>query len=128
MRITSSELRTKYLEFFGAHAHVTIPSASLVPANDPTVLFTTAGMHPLVPYLLGEPHPAGARLTDCQPCLRTDDLVEVGDAVHLTFFEMLGSWSLGAYGKAEAQRLSYVFLTERLGWDPARLRVTCFGG
>src|SRR6188768_2160828 len=111
MRITSSELRTKYLEFFGAHAHVTIPSASLVPANDPSVLFTTAGMHPLVPFLLGEPHPSGRRLTNVQKCVRTGDIDVVGDDTHLTFFEMLGNWSLGDYFKQDALSWSFEFLT-----------------
>jgi alanyl-tRNA synthetase len=121
-------LRDLFLTYFEEHDHARIDGAPLIPEHDPSVLFTTAGMHPLVPFLLGDAHPAGARLTNCQPCLRTNDIAEVGDAVHLTFFEMLGSWSLGAYGKAEAQRLSYDFLTGRLGWDPARLRVTCFMG
>src|SRR4051794_10847530 len=107
-------LRRLFLDYFQEHEHALIDGAPLIPEHDPSVLFTTAGMHPLVPYLLGERHPAGTRLADCQPCLRTDDIAEVGDAVHLTFFEMLGSWSLGAYGKEESLRLSYTFLTERL--------------
>jgi alanyl-tRNA synthetase len=128
MRITSTELCTKYLEFFGQHRHVVIPSASLVPANDPTVLFTTAGMHPLVPYLLGEPHPLGARLANVQKCVRTGDIDVVGDDTHLTFFEMLGNWSLGDYGRDDAIRWSHDFLTRVLGLPLARLGVTCFAG
>ena len=96
---TADELRAMYLRFFEKHGHAVIPSASIIPENDPTVLFTTAGMHPLVPYLLGAKHPAGTRLTDVQKCIRTGDIDEVGDASHLTFFEMLGNWSLGDYFK-----------------------------
>ena len=92
-------MREKYVDFFKSKGHSFISSASLIPENDPTVLFTTAGMHPLVPYLLGEKHPAGTRLTDYQKCVRTGDIDEVGDASHLTFFEMLGNWSLGDYFK-----------------------------
>ncbi|MBU0897746.1 hypothetical protein KJ806_01295, partial [Patescibacteria group bacterium] len=95
--ITSNELRQKYLDFFKAKGHSIIPSASLIPDNDPTVLFTTAGMHPLVPYLLGEKHPEGKRLTSFQKCIRTSDIEEVGDKTYHTFFEMLGNWSLGDY-------------------------------
>ena len=120
--------RQLYLDFFREKDHAIIPGASLIPENDPSVLFTTAGMHPLVPFLMGEPHPAGRRLADVQKCLRTDDIVEVGDAVHLTFFEMLGNWSLGDYWKAGAIQMSYEFLTERLGFEPDRLHVTCFAG
>src|SRR5215470_5116746 len=126
--ITSSELRAKYIEFFVERSHVAIPSASLVPANDPTVLFTTAGMHPLVPNLLGEPHPAGARLVNCQKCIRTGDIDEIGDATHLSCFEMLGNWSLGDYFRDDAIRWSFAFLTERLGLPIERLGVTCFAG
>src|SRR3954447_26324713 len=108
--MNAHELRRLYLDYFREHGHAVIGTAPLIPEHDPSVLFTTAGMHPLVPYLLGEPHPAGTRLADCQKCLRTVDIMEVGDAVHLTFFEMLGSWSLGAYGKETALRLSYMFL------------------
>ncbi len=124
------ELRSKYLEFFRQRGHAVIPSASLLPENDPTVLFTTAGMHPLVPFLLGEPHPKGKRLTNCQKCIRTTDIDSVGDTVHLTFFEMLGNWSLGDYWKREAITWSYEFLTSRdwLGFDPERLYVTVFAG
>jgi alanyl-tRNA synthetase len=120
--------RQLYLDFFRKHDHAIIGGSSLIPELDPSVLFTTAGMHPLVPFLLGEPHPAGARLANVQKCLRTDDILEVGDDVHLTFFEMLGNWSLGDYWKTEAIGMSYEFLTERLGFEPNRLHVTCFAG
>src|SRR3989338_3711172 len=111
----AGELRKKFTEFFvWKHRHAEISGASLIPENDPTVLFTTAGMHPLVPYLLGEKHPDGTRLVDVQKCLRTDDVDEVGDATHLTFFEMLGNWSLGDYFKEEAINYSYEFLTKHL--------------
>ena len=122
------EIRNKYLNFFKAHGHKVIPSAPLIPENDPSVLFTTAGMQPLVPYLLGEKHPAGTRITDYQKCLRTNDIDEVGDNRHLTFFEMLGNWSLGDYFKDEAISMSYEFLTKELGIDPSKLSVTCFAG
>lgn len=122
------DIRNKYLSFFEKHSHKIIPGAPLVPENDPTVLFTTAGMHPLVPYLSGEKHPAGTRLTDYQKCLRTDDIDEVGDPCHLTFFEMLGNWSLGDYFKEEAIRLSFEFLTKELEIPVDRLSVTCFAG
>jgi len=124
----SSELRTKYLEYFKKHGHKIIPSASLVPENDPTVLFTTAGMHPLVPYLLGQKHPEGNRLTSCQKCIRTGDIDEVGDDTHLTFFEMLGNWSLGNYWKDEAIKWSFEFLTKELKIPLERLAVSCFAG
>ena len=126
--MTSLELRKKFLEFFATKGHKVIPSASLVPANDPTVLFTTAGMHPLVPYLLGEEHHAGKRLASAQKCIRTGDIEEVGDDTHLTFFEMLGNWSLGDYFKSEAIGWSYEFLTDKnwLGLPTAKLAVTCF--
>ena len=104
-KMTSGELRSMWLNFFKSKGHAVIPSASVIPENDPTVLFTTAGMHPLVPYLLGEKHPAGTRLTDVQKCIRTGDIDDVGDASHLTFFEMLGNWSLGDYFKKEMIRL-----------------------
>jgi alanyl-tRNA synthetase len=120
--------RQLYLDFFAQRDHAIIRGASLIPENDPSVLFTTAGMHPLVPFLMGEPHPAGTRLADVQKCLRTDDIVEVGDDVHLTFFEMLGNWSLGNYWKPEAIHMSFEFLTESLGFEIDRLQVTCFAG
>jgi len=107
-----------------------LPSAPLIPENDPTVLFTTAGMHPLIPFLMGEKHPAGQRLCDVQKCLRTDDIDEVGDIAHLTFFEMLGNWSLGDYFKKEAIEWSYEFLTSPhwLGLEKEKLAISCFGG
>ena len=122
------ELRNKYLEFFKKHGHAVIPSAPLVPENDSSVLFTTAGMHPLVPYLLGEEHPAGKRLTDYQKCLRTDDIEEVGDEGHLTYFEMMGNWSLGDYFKKESINMSYEFLTKVLNIPAEKISVTCFEG
>ena len=127
--LTADELRDKYLKFFESKGHTIIPGASVIPENDPTVLFTTAGMHPLVPYLLGAmEHPAGTRLTDVQKCVRTGDIDEVGDAAHLTFFEMLGNWSLNDYFKKEAISWSYEFLTEHLGFKPEQLNVTVFRG
>ena len=122
------EIRNKYLNFFKNHGHVVIPSAPAIPENDPSVLFTTAGMQPLVPYLLGEPHPAGTRLTDYQKCVRTNDIDEVGDNRHLTYFEMLGNWSLGDYFKEESIQMSYDFLTKELGIPVEKLSVTCFAG
>src|SRR6056297_1862920 len=112
--MTADELRQKYIDFFKEHGHAQISGKSLVPENDPTVLFTTAGMHPLVPYLLGQGHPSGKRLVNVQKCIRTQDIDEVGDKCHLTFFEMLGNWSLGDYFKKEAIEMSYKFLTETL--------------
>ncbi|MDP3177369.1 MAG: alanine--tRNA ligase, partial [Spirochaetaceae bacterium] len=128
--MTSHELRSKYIEFFKRKGHAEISGKSLIPENDPTVLFTTAGMHPLVPYLLGEPHPAGKRLVDYQKCVRTGDIDEVGDPAHLTCFEMLGNWSLGDYFKKESLAWSYEFLTEAtwLALDPQKLSVTVFAG
>jgi len=126
----ADELRQMYLDFFKSKGHAVISGSSLIPQNDPTVLFTTAGMHPLVPYLLGEKHPAGVRLCDCQKCIRTGDIDSVGDRSHLTFFEMLGNWSLGDYFKEEAIAWSHEFLTSKsyLGFDPAALSVTVFEG
>ena len=126
--MNANQLRHSYLQFFEQRGHARIQSAPLLPENDPTVLFTTAGMHPLVPFLLGEPHPLGVRLVDFQKCLRTNDIDEVGDPAHLTFFEMLGNWSLGDYFKAESLAWSYEFLTQVLGLDPLRLAVTVFAG
>ena len=128
--MTAQELRTKYIEFFKSKGHVQIQGKSLLPDNDPTVLFTTAGMHPLVPYLLGEEHPAGKRLVDYQKCIRTGDIDSVGDASHLTFFEMLGNWSLGDYFKEEAITMSFEFLTapQWLGIPVEKLGVTVFQG
>lgn len=122
------EIRNKYLNFFKEHGHSIIPSAPLIPENDPSVLFTTAGMQPLVPYLLGEKHPAGTRLTDYQKCVRTNDIDEVGDNRHLTYFEMLGNWSLGDYFKEESVKMSFEFLTKELGIPAEKISVTCFAG
>ena len=128
--ITIHELRRKYIEFFKTKGHTEISGKSLIPENDPTVLFTTAGMHPLVPYLLGQPHPAGKRLTDYQKCIRTGDIDAVGDPSHLTFFEMLGNWSLGDYFKKEALSWSFEFLTDPkwLSIPKDKLSVTVFAG
>ena len=122
------EIRNKYLNFFKEHGHAVIPSASLIPENDPSVLFTTAGMQPLVPYLLGEKHPSGTRLTDYQKCLRTNDIEEVGDNRHLTYFVMLGNWSLGDYFKEESIQMSFDFLTKELQIPVEKLSVTVFAG
>ena len=129
-KLTSESLRQLYLDFFASKGHKIIPSASLIPENDPSVLFTTAGMHPLVPYLLGEKHPEGTRLTDVQKCVRTGDIEDVGDASHLTFFEMLGNWSLGDYFKESAIPWSYEFLTGKdyLDIPVSELAVTVFAG
>jgi len=128
--MTSSELRSKFLNFFEKKGHKIIPSASLVPENDPTVLFTTAGMHPLVPFLLGEKHPEGKRLANVQKCIRTGDIEDVGDDTHNTFFEMLGNWSLGDYWKEDAIKWSFEFLTSKewLEIDKNRLAISCFLG
>ena len=128
--LKSSELRKLYLDFFREKGHAIIPSASLIPENDPTVLFTTAGMHPLVPYLMGAKHPEGTRLADVQKCIRTGDIDEVGDTSHCTFFEMLGNWSLGDYFKKESIAYSWEFLTSDkwLGIDKDKLYFTCFAG
>ncbi|MFA5142114.1 MAG: alanine--tRNA ligase [Candidatus Woesearchaeota archaeon] len=124
----ATELKKKYLEFFRSKGHAVIKSAPLIPEHDPTILFTTAGMHPLVPFLMGQPHPLGKRLTDVQKCIRTGDIDEVGDASHCTFFEMLGNWSLGDYFKKEAITWSYEFLTKELGFSKDKISVTCFAG
>lgn len=126
--MTAQELRSLYIEFFKERGHKEIGSASLLPDNDPTVLFTTAGMHPLVPYLLGEKHPQGNRLVDVQKCVRTGDIDEVGEDTHLTFFEMLGNWSLGDYFKKESVSFSFEFLTSKLGIPKERIAVTVFEG
>ena len=128
--MNANELRSKYIEFFKSKNHAVISGQSLIPENDPSVLFTTAGMHPLVPYLLGEKHPAGTRLTDYQKCVRTGDIDEVGDPSHLTCFEMLGNWSLGDYFKKESIAFSYEFLTspQWLALDPRKISVTVFAG
>ncbi|MCB9802651.1 alanine--tRNA ligase [Candidatus Nomurabacteria bacterium] len=126
--MSGKELREKFLKYFENNNHAILSSASLIPENDPTVLFTTAGMHPLVPYLMGEKHPSGTRLADVQKCWRTGDIEEVGDKTHHTFFEMLGNWSLGDYGKIEAIDLAWKFLTSELKIDSKFLAVTIFGG
>ena len=128
--LTAKELRQLYLDFFRSKGHAVISSASLIPENDPTVLFTTAGMHPLVPYLMGEKHPEGKRLCDVQKCVRTGDIDEVGDSSHCTFFEMLGNWSLGDYFKKESIAFSWEFLTDEkwLGIPKDKLYFTCFEG
>jgi alanyl-tRNA synthetase len=126
--LSCSGLKQKYLEFFEERGHAIVPSAPLIPEHDPSVLFTTSGMHPLVPYLLGQPHPQGKRLADVQKCIRTTDIDDVGDDTHLTFFEMLGNWSLGDYFKKEAITWSFEFLTKVLNLDPKKLHVTVFAG
>ena len=126
--MTAQEIRQKYLEFLQARDHVAIPRANLVPQDDPTTLFTGSGMQPLLPYLLGEEHPKGVRLTDSQTCLRAEDIEEVGDNRHTTFFEMLGNWSLGDYFKEEQLRWFFEFLVDEVGLDPSRLYVSCFIG
>lgn len=126
--MTANELRTMYVNFFKERGHKEIASASLLPENDPTVLFTTAGMYPLIPYLLGEKHPGGKRLTDVQKCIRTEDIDEVGDDIHCTFFEMLGNWSLGDYFKQKSISMSFEFLTNYLQIPAERLAVTVFEG
>lgn len=128
--MNTRELKKKYLQFFKTKNHAIIDSASLIPEHDPTVLFTTAGMHPLVPFLMGQPHPMGKRLANNQKCIRTQDIDEVGDETHTTFFEMLGNWSLGDYFKKEAIEWSWEFLTSKewLGLDKKRLAITCFKG
>jgi len=126
--MTAQEIRQAYLDFFAARGHTVIPRAPLVPYNDPTTLFTGSGMQPLIPYLLGEPHQAGSRLVDSQTCLRAQDIEEVGDNRHTTFFEMLGNWSLGDYFKGEQVPWLFEFLTDVVGLDPAKLYVTCYIG
>src|SRR3989339_385570 len=126
--MTINEIRSKYLEFFSARAHMPVPSSSLIPGNDPTTLFTGSGMQPLVPYLLGKNHPAGIRLTNAQKAFRSMDIEEVGDNRHTTFFEMLGNWSLGDYFKQEQLSWFFKFLTDEVGLDPQKLYVTVFIG
>ena len=126
--MTAKQLRQKYLEFFKSKGHTIIPSASLLPENDPTTLFTSAGMQPMVPYLLGEKHPVGNRITDSQKCFRTQDIDDVGDNRHTTFFEMLGNWSFGDYFKKEQIEWMFDFLTKEVGLDPKRLYISCFRG
>ena len=126
--MNSQELRRKYIEFFKSKDHEEIPSASLIPENDPTVLFTTAGMQPLVLYLLGQPHPLGKRLVDVQKCIRTVDIDEAGDTYHHTLFEMMGNWSLGDYFKKEAIELTFEFHTKVLKIPLEKYAVTVFAG
>src|SRR3989338_3957056 len=126
MAITRKQLIKLYLDFFKSKNHKEIPNVSLIPENDPTVLFTTAGMHPLVPYLLGEKHPQGKRLVNVQKCIRTQDIDDVGDSYHHTFFEMLGNWSLGDYFKKEAVEYSFEFLTEILEIPIEKIAVSVF--
>ena len=126
--MTAQEIRTKYLEYFSARGHKVIPRALLVPENDPTTLFTGSGMQPIIPYLLGEPHPEGNRLVDSQTCFRAEDMDEVGDNRHTTFFEMLGNWSLGDYFKEDQLNWFFEFLTDEIGLDPQKIYVTCFIG
>lgn len=130
MNISSKELRTKFLDFYRSKGHGIMPSASLVPKEDPTVLYNTAGMQPIIPYLLGQKHPLGVRLANSQKCLRTDDIEEIGDNRHLSYFEMLGSWSLGEYFKKDSIEWGFEFLTSKdwLGLDPNRLFVTVYKG
>ncbi len=128
MIMTSQEIRSRYLAYFQAQGHVIVPSASLVPANDPTTLFTGSGMQPIVPYLLGQPHPSGKRITNSQKCFRAQDIEEVGDNRHTTFFEMLGNWSFGDYFKTEQITWMWNFLTKEIGLDPQNLYITCFTG
>ena len=127
-KITRKELISQYVNFFKLKKHALVPNASLIPENDPTCLFTTAGMHPLVPYILGQEHPLGKRLVSVQRCIRTGDIEEVGDAFHHTFFEMLGNWALGDYWKAEAIKMSYDFLTQVLKIPLEKLSISCFKG
>ena len=126
--MNASEVRQKYLDFMKSKGHVQIQPAPLVLENDPTTLFTGSGMQPLLPYLLGKPHKEGKRLTDSQPCLRLQDIDDVGDPRHTTVFEMLGNWSLGDYFKEEQIRNFFTFLTKEIGLDPQKIYVTCFIG
>mgnify|MGYP001615447648 FL=1 len=128
MQFTSHQLRQKYLDFFKSKGHVVVPSAPLIPDNDPTTLFTGSGMQPMVPYLLGQQHPLGTSIVDSQKCFRTQDIDEVVDNRHTVFFEMLGNWSLGDYFKNEQIPWMWEFLTTELGLDPNRLYFTCFRG
>src|SRR3990167_1180189 len=126
--MTSSEVRQKYLDFFKFRGHAVVPSASLVPENDPTTLFTGSVMQPILPYLLGAPHPAGMRIANAQKCFRAEDIDEIGDNRHTTFFEMLGNWSFGDYWKEEQLSWIFEFLTKEINIDPGRLYVTVFAG
>ncbi|MBU1126940.1 alanine--tRNA ligase, partial [Patescibacteria group bacterium] len=126
--MTASELKKLYIDFFIEKGHKLLPNASLVPENDPTALFINSGMHPLVPFLLGQKHPLGKKLVGVQRCLRTQDIDEVGNEGHLTFFEMLGNWSLGDYWKEESIAFSWEFLVKKLKFDPEKIFATCFEG
>jgi alanyl-tRNA synthetase len=126
--MTANQLRKKYLEFFASKGHTIIPSASLVPENDPSTLFTGSGMQPMVVYLLGEKHPLGQKIVDCQKCFRTQDIEEIGDNRHTTVFEMLGNWSLGDYFKKEQISWMFEFLTKKIGLNPDKIFVTVFRG
>src|SRR3990167_4881866 len=126
--MTTAEIRKAYLEFFKKNGHTVIPRARIVPDNDPTTLFIGSGMQPLMPYLLGEKHPAGTRVVDSQTCFRAEDIDEVGDNRHTTFFEMLGNWSFGDYFKREQINWFWEFLTDVIKLDPKRIFVTCFLG
>src|SRR5215467_7286105 len=126
--MNAQDIRNKYLQFFEDRGHKVVPRALLVPQNDPTTLFTGSGMQPMIPYLLGETHPDGTRIVDSQTCLRAQDIDEVGDNRHTTFFEMLGNWSLGDYFKAEQLSWFFELLTNELGLDPKRMYVTCCSG
>jgi alanyl-tRNA synthetase len=126
--MTAQEIRKKYLEFFADKGHAIVPRALLVPQDDPTTLFTGSGMQPMIPYLLGAKHPQGKRVADSQTCFRAEDMDEVGDNRHTTFFEMLGNWSLGDYFKEEQLAWIWDFLTKTVGLDPAKLYVSCFIG
>ncbi|MDP2926014.1 MAG: alanine--tRNA ligase-related protein, partial [Nanoarchaeota archaeon] len=127
-QIDRKQLIKKFLEFYKSKDHKEIPNASLIPENDPTVLFTTAGMQPLVPFLLGQQHPLGKRIVNIQKCIRTGDIDEVGDPIHHTFLEMLGNWSLGDYWKKQAIEYTFEFLTKELNIPKQKLAVTCFKG
>src|SRR3954465_5873951 len=124
--MTAQEIRKAYFKYFEDKEHKILPRASLVPQDDPTTLFTGSGMQPLVPYLLGQPHPQGKRLVDSQTCFRAEDMDEVGDNRHTTFFEMLGNWSLGDYFKEEQLAWAWQLYTEEFGLDPSRLYISCF--
>ena len=126
--MSTAQIRQTYLDFFQKEGHAVIPSASLLPDNDPTTLFTGSGMQPMLPYLLGEKHPLGTRIADSQKCFRSQDIEEVGDNRHTTYFEMLGNWSLGEYFKKEQIPWMFSFLTETRGLDPSRIYITVFGG
>ena len=126
--MNAQQIRNEYLNFFKDRNHVVISRAKLIPQNDPTTLFTGSGMQPLLPYLLGETHPRGVRLTDSQTCLRSQDIEDVGDNRHTTFFEMLGNWSLGDYFKEQQIRWFFGFLTDIVGLDPNKIYVTAFIG